>query len=101
MTEPNSAWPDNSASAFKRFNYSPLPGIHDEMMDAEGGVRPHWRHLMERIGALSEGDLTEITASSERLVRENGTTYNVFEEAGEAARPWRLDPLPMVIGAEE
>jgi len=101
VTEPNSAWPDGSDAALKRFSYMPLPGVHDEMMDAEGGIRPEWRDIMERVGALSDQEIAELATSSERLVRENGTTYNVFEEAGEAARPWRLDPLPLLIGAEE
>lgn len=101
MSEPNSVWPEDPDAVIKRFNYAPLPGVQDEMMDAQGGVRPHWRHVMERIGALSAQEIAEIATSSARLVRENGTTYNVFDESGEAARPWRLDPLPVLIGGDE
>lgn len=102
MTDQNSAWRDTSDTAGSlRFGYAPLRGVQDEMMDADGGVRPSWRHVMEQIGSLSDQEITEIAVSAERQVRENGTTYNVFEESGEAERPWRLDPIPFLIGAEE
>ena len=37
--------------------YRGLDGVYDEMIDADGEIRPHWRHLVnalgQRIGRLS------------------------------------------------
>ncbi len=101
MSEHNPAGPNNRATGASSLTYSLLNGVRDEMMDADGNVRAHWRGLIHRFERLSGAEIKEILNSSQRLVRENGTTYNVFGETGEVARPWRLDPVPFVIGAEE
>ena len=31
--------------------YRPLPGIHDEMMDRDGRLRPHWEPFLAMLGA--------------------------------------------------
>jgi uncharacterized circularly permuted ATP-grasp superfamily protein len=36
-----------------------------------------------------------------RLIRDNGVTYNVYDDAGGAARPWDLDVLPFVLDGRE
>ena len=37
----------------------------------------------------------------ERLLRDHGVTYNAFQDAGAAGRPWYLDPLPVIIHAAD
>jgi hypothetical protein len=32
--------------------YRPLPGIFDEMMDADGEIRPHWQSFLAMLSAL-------------------------------------------------
>ena len=41
---------EQSNAGLKRFvsGYRLLPGVFDEMMDAEGRVRPHWRPFLDR-----------------------------------------------------
>jgi uncharacterized circularly permuted ATP-grasp superfamily protein/uncharacterized alpha-E superfamily protein len=34
-------------------------------------------------------------------LRENGVTYNVYGDAQNLTRPWRLDPIPLLISSEE
>src|SRR5690606_41840539 len=36
-----------------------------------------------------------------RQIRDDGITYNVHSEAGSPARPWSLELLPRLIGADE
>ncbi len=36
-----------------------------------------------------------------RLIVENGVTYNVYADPQGADRPWALDPLPLILPAEE
>jgi uncharacterized circularly permuted ATP-grasp superfamily protein/uncharacterized alpha-E superfamily protein len=37
----------------------------------------------------------------EREIRENGITYNVYADPKGADRPWEVDPLPLLLSAEE
>jgi uncharacterized circularly permuted ATP-grasp superfamily protein/uncharacterized alpha-E superfamily protein len=81
--------------------YSPVAGIFDEMMDPAGGIRPQWRGLLDGLGAMPEAELRSHWETARRLVRENGTTYNVYDDTGESAHRWRMDPIPFLIPAEE
>ena len=81
--------------------YSPVGDLYDEMMDEAGGVRPQWRPFLSTLSELSEAEIRQLWETAERLVRENGTTYNVYDEGEQSARPWRMDPIPFLIGADE
>src|ERR1041384_6725827 len=75
---------------------------YDELLDEKGTVRQHWKPLIERVAA-SEGTGAgrrglELTR---QLIIENGITYNVYADPQGADRPWRLDPLPLVLTAAE
>jgi uncharacterized circularly permuted ATP-grasp superfamily protein/uncharacterized alpha-E superfamily protein len=80
--------------------YVPAPGVYDEMVDASGRLRPHWTDLVAGIGALSADARSQAIEMASRLLRENDVTY-VAPGAGELARQWRLDLLPLVISASE
>ncbi len=82
-------------------DYMPVSGLYDEMMDGAGGVRPHWRHFLSELGQFSDPEIAQLWDAAQRLVRENGTTYNVYDETGESARPWHMDPIPFLISSEE
>ncbi len=75
---------------------------YDELLDEKGTVRTHWRQLIERVaagdGTGAGGRSLELTR---RLIIENGITYNVYADPQGADRPWGLDPLPLVLTADE
>ena len=81
--------------------YRPAADIFDEMMGADGVVRPHWRTLAESIGRLGADGLDERRESVRALLREHGVTYNVYADGRSAERSWELGALPMVISAAE
>ena len=81
--------------------YRPGTDIFDEMMGADGVVRPHWRTLAESIGRLGADGLDERRESVRALLREHGVTYNVYADGRSAERSWELGALPMVISAAE
>jgi uncharacterized circularly permuted ATP-grasp superfamily protein len=37
----------------------------------------------------------------QRELRENGVTYNVYDDSRGMNRPWQLDPVPLLVQAEE
>ena len=73
----------------------------DEMIDESGHVRPHWLALLEELDRYSEPALARIWDTAQRLIRENGTTYNVFDAQTDAAHPWRMDPIPFMLAPDE
>lgn len=81
--------------------YAPRPDVYDEMMDENGVIRPHWRQPLADLSAFSETQIKHFWDTAQRLVRENGTTYNIYGDEGQSARPWRMDPMPLLIEAQE
>src|SRR5579871_3260024 len=81
--------------------YRPLPGVYDEMMSAEGEVRPHWRDLLIGLAAPGREELTRRFAAAERYLHDSGVFYRVYEDDAGVERPWPLTPIPLIIAAEE
>jgi uncharacterized circularly permuted ATP-grasp superfamily protein/uncharacterized alpha-E superfamily protein len=74
---------------------------YDELLDAEGVVRPHWRPLIERLAGDGIEGVRRGVELARRLIIENGVTYNVYADAQGRDRPWLLDPLPLLLTAAE
>ncbi len=74
---------------------------YDELRDDAGQVREHWRPLLDRLTAEGQEAATHGVQLARNLIAENGVTYNVYADPKGADRPWVLDPLPVVLTAEE
>jgi len=81
--------------------YHPSTGFFDEMLADDGKVRPHWRTLIESVGAMGQDGLAGRWQEGRRLIRDNGITYNVYGDPRSTDRPWPLDPIPLVIEPRE
>jgi len=77
--------------------YRPLPGCRDEMSSQPGALWPHWEYLSVAIASLGEPELERRAHELRRLLRENGVTYNFYEENDTIERPWSLDPIPVLL----
>lgn len=86
--------------------YRPLPGVYDEIVGADGQVRPQWEPFLSEWCALSPDELTQRFGLADRHVHDTGVSYRVHGDidprdptAGE--RAWPLSHVPLVItGAE-
>ena len=74
---------------------------YDEMADTDGALRPQWQRVVRAFEQMTPEEYSSRLASMRAMVRDNGVTYNVYDEAGGRARPWELDPVPFVIGAAD
>jgi uncharacterized circularly permuted ATP-grasp superfamily protein/uncharacterized alpha-E superfamily protein len=81
--------------------YRPQPGTYDEMFLGNGAVRSHWEYLAQALDGLGVAELEQRRRKGERLLRENGVTYNVYGDPQGPARPWELDPIPLLISSDE
>lgn len=82
-------------------DYATHPGVFDEMKDEKGLLRAHWGDLVKELSAGDEASYMRRLVSARRTVRDNGVTYNVYDDAGGEARPWDLDILPLLVGAQD
>ncbi len=76
-------------------------GSYDELLDAHGAIRPHWRPLIEGLGSLSEDERNARAIRMDRRVRETGIAYDIFSDPSRPAQRWQLDLAPVVISDAE
>jgi uncharacterized circularly permuted ATP-grasp superfamily protein/uncharacterized alpha-E superfamily protein len=81
--------------------YVPAAGSCDEMRAADGALRPHWQYLIDALRQLGRGGIDTRWREAQRLIRDNGVTYNLHGDPGDMSRPWELDPLPLLLRGDE
>jgi len=81
--------------------YATQLGVYDEMVAKERKVLPYWERFMDAIATLGSEQLELRRREAQRLLRENGVTYNVYGDTQKLTRPWRLDPVPLLISSED
>lgn len=81
--------------------YARRTGRYDELLAPGGQLRPHWRPLVEALDASTPEQMRARQAFVTERIRENGTTYNVYADPLGKDRPWTLDPLPLILSADE
>ena len=72
----------------------------DELLDS-GIPRAHWHHLLTQYKSLDASSLVRRSEEVQTLLRENGVTFNPYEDNPGQPRSWRLDCLPWVISVED
>ena len=58
--------------------YPHSPRRYDEMLAADGAVRPHWKGFFEHLDAVAPSEMRQRLAFADRRILENGITYNVY-----------------------
>ena len=81
--------------------YSRNDSSFDELMSAEGRVRPHYTKFFQTLEHLGEAELKRRRETCVQLIHEQGISYNVYGDPRGMERPWQLDPIPLVIGPDE
>ncbi|HZE96169.1 MAG TPA: circularly permuted type 2 ATP-grasp protein [Planctomycetota bacterium] len=106
MTDPaaepsqNALPPAVGDSGFAR-GYAGRPDAVDEMIDADGSLRPHWRTFISLLDELGPDELLCRWDQARSLIHENGITHNVYGDPHGLDRPWSLDFIPLLLAAEE
>lgn len=81
--------------------YRPVAGYFDEVIGPSGLPRRHWRRLTVALARLGADKLGRRWQQGRQLIQANGITYNVYGDPQGSERPWPLDPVPLVLSAEE
>lgn len=83
------------------FRPSNSSGAYDEAFGPDRKPRAPWAQLAEAARQIPVDEFLRRSAQAEEQLRENGVTFNVFQEGSQHQRPWRLDLLPVIYGAAE
>lgn len=94
---------DNEAAAPNKasWDYRAQDGAYDEMISAQGELRPHWRHIADFLRGCSPHTLDNLKLETQRRLKEQGVYYNVYEDPAGQRRTWQLDPVPMLLSDQE
>ncbi|GAA1920661.1 circularly permuted type 2 ATP-grasp protein [Microbacterium aoyamense] len=67
----------------------------DEVIGPEGTLRPAWKSIASATLDLTSSEIARVDAEIARALADDGVTYTHRD----GARPWRLDPFPLVLEA--
>jgi len=71
------------------------------MADATGAVRSHWKPVAGYFDRVGPAGITRRWREAERMVRDLGMVYHEVGGVQSVSRPWRLDPMPFCLAADE
>lgn len=69
---------------------------YDEVVDADGSLRPGWKALAAPALELTPTTLARVEGEITRFLADDGVSYVRRDTGGQ---PWQLDPFPLVIDA--
>lgn len=73
----------------------------DEMLDATGRPRPHYRALYERLGALTDEGLEERIRTANAFFLTQGIGFTVYGDDAGTDRIFPFDLIPRIVPADE
>jgi uncharacterized circularly permuted ATP-grasp superfamily protein/uncharacterized alpha-E superfamily protein len=82
-------------------DYQPLADAADEMLGADGKVRPVWKHFVSRLAGMDAADLESRIAKADRYLRDAGVFYRAYGGAPNAERSWPLSHVPVLVDDKE
>ncbi|MDX2191680.1 MAG: circularly permuted type 2 ATP-grasp protein [Bacteroidota bacterium] len=77
--------------------YFPNPGTYDEVFAKDGAIKSFWLPILNSIDKTGPEQLTKEAHEIQHIMRENGVTYNVYNDPTGLNRTWQLDPIPFIF----
>ncbi len=81
--------------------YRLIPGIPDEMLDADGRVRPAWSILLAGFDSLGQDELNARFERADQYLRDAGVFYRKYDGAEGKERAWPLAHVPLILDETE
>lgn len=78
-------------------DYRLLPGVPDEMIGADGAIRPAWSALISALDELGRDELAARFERADQYLRDAGVFYRKYDGAEGKERAWPLAHVPLII----
>ncbi len=98
MSSPTPAPPSLPPEPFRHYDTGKY---FDEMLAADGTVRPHYRHFLKHFGQLGPEEFAAKRAAVDLAFLRQGVTFNVYGDSQGAERVFPFDLVPRIIPAAE
>lgn len=98
---PNSNRPPSPTKMSELFARYRLDGYFDDMFEAPGRPRPHYRQLYEQLQGLSVQELARYQNQAARAFLDQGITFTVYGDKQQTERIFPFDLLPRIIPNSE
>lgn len=72
---------------------------YDEAYAGQPQIQSHWEYLFDGLKELGVSGITERHRKAERILRDDGATYN--SGLLRFSKTWQLDPVPVLLESEE
>jgi len=74
---------------------------NDELLAADGRVKPVWASFFEHISNLSSDGLARRFARGDQYLRDTGVLYRQYDESMSSEREWPLSHIPVILDEAE
>ncbi|MBZ0165429.1 MAG: circularly permuted type 2 ATP-grasp protein [Candidatus Omnitrophica bacterium] len=81
-------------------NYA-LEDFHDEMLDAQGQIRPWYQMFADKMNSLESQEILRRQYAAERAFMYMGVTFNVYKEGAGIEKIFPFDIIPRIINYDE
>src|SRR5437660_1157457 len=88
-------------SAMSLFDSYQCSEFYDEMFEANGQPRPHYRKLYQRICAMSAEDYQRRVQLADLTLVNQGITFVVYGDEKGTEKPWPFDLIPRIVPADD
>lgn len=82
-------------------DYRPAKPAYDEVVSAEGTIRPHYELLARRLETMAAGTLVQRQRAADLFFLNRGTTFTVYKENAGIDRIFPFDSVPRIVPADE
>lgn len=98
---PQQAPPPPTAAALGVAAYAPPPGMRDEMMEADGRIRPLWQPLLAHLQGMTDEARIHALSRADQYLRDSGVFYRQYGAGQSTERAWPLSHIPVLIAEDE
>lgn len=82
-------------------SYTKLSQVYDELMEEDGSIRSKYSFLVKSFQEMGATELNRRALDADRILQENGVTYNIYGESERLERTWSLDLFPILMDSDE
>ncbi|GAA4224217.1 putative circularly permuted ATP-grasp superfamily protein/putative alpha-E superfamily protein [Sagittula marina] len=81
--------------------YQPPEGVADELLQADGSIRPVWRPMIEHLATRGATALAGDFARGDQYLHDAGVYYRQYTGSDSDVRDWPLSHIPVMIAESE